>query len=199
MKTIFRTEGWRAFFRGLFPSLLGITHVAVQFPLYESLKRWSSECFRLILVPNLSSCHSHFRTLIRQRGTGGSNTLSNSWLLSRSEDDCVDRDLPSRSSAHTTADLPQADRRPGSGSRPPPPSAWHYTNGEDDRAQRRLEGAVQRSLCEPRTNGTKQCSNDGDVSVFNWTNGGDDADGDNFVPLHQLPPLSPGTRCCCDI
>lgn len=36
--TIYRTEGWRAFFRGLFPSLLGITHVAVQFPLYEFLK-----------------------------------------------------------------------------------------------------------------------------------------------------------------
>lgn len=50
MKTIFRTEGWRAFFRGLFPSLLGITHVAVQFPLYEYLKRWSSECSDLVVV-----------------------------------------------------------------------------------------------------------------------------------------------------
>lgn len=40
--TIYRTEGWRAFFRGLFPSLLGITHVAVQFPLYEALKKWAS-------------------------------------------------------------------------------------------------------------------------------------------------------------
>ncbi|KAI0632009.1 mitochondrial NAD transporter [Trametes polyzona] len=37
--TIYRTEGARAFFRGLLPSLLGITHVAVQFPLYEHLKR----------------------------------------------------------------------------------------------------------------------------------------------------------------
>lgn len=36
--TIYRTEGGRAFFRGLFPSLLGILHVAVQFPLYERLK-----------------------------------------------------------------------------------------------------------------------------------------------------------------
>ncbi|EIN12582.1 mitochondrial NAD transporter [Punctularia strigosozonata HHB-11173 SS5] len=36
--TIYRQEGWRAFYRGLFPSLLGIAHVAVQFPLYEQLK-----------------------------------------------------------------------------------------------------------------------------------------------------------------
>ncbi|EPS96514.1 hypothetical protein FOMPIDRAFT_1130206 [Fomitopsis schrenkii] len=45
--TIYRTEGWPAFFRGLLPSLLGILHVGVQFPLYEHLKtvarRHSSE------------------------------------------------------------------------------------------------------------------------------------------------------------
>ena len=36
--TIYRSEGIRAFYRGLLPSLLGIAHVAVQFPLYEQLK-----------------------------------------------------------------------------------------------------------------------------------------------------------------
>ncbi|KAF9049455.1 mitochondrial carrier [Hymenopellis radicata] len=39
--TIYRTEGLPAFYRGLLPSLLGIAHVAVQFPLYEQLKIWA--------------------------------------------------------------------------------------------------------------------------------------------------------------
>ena len=41
--TIYETEGLRAFYRGLLPSLIGITHVAVQFPLYEWLKKWARE------------------------------------------------------------------------------------------------------------------------------------------------------------
>lgn len=41
IQTIYRKEGIRAFYRGIFPSLLGIFHVAVQFPLYEQLKVWA--------------------------------------------------------------------------------------------------------------------------------------------------------------
>jgi solute carrier family 25 folate transporter 32 len=36
--TIWRQEGARSFFRGVVPSLLGVTHVCVQFPLYEQFK-----------------------------------------------------------------------------------------------------------------------------------------------------------------
>ncbi|KAF8319013.1 mitochondrial carrier [Clavulina sp. PMI_390] len=35
---IYRSDGIHAFYRGLIPSLFGVTHVAVQFPLYEELK-----------------------------------------------------------------------------------------------------------------------------------------------------------------
>jgi solute carrier family 25 (mitochondrial folate transporter), member 32 len=36
---LFKVEGIRGFYRGLAPSLLGILHVAVQFPLYERFKQ----------------------------------------------------------------------------------------------------------------------------------------------------------------
>lgn len=41
---IYKTEGLKGFYRGLLPSLFGVSHVAVQFPLYESFKGWASEC-----------------------------------------------------------------------------------------------------------------------------------------------------------
>ncbi|ORY35175.1 mitochondrial carrier [Rhizoclosmatium globosum] len=36
--TIFKIEGWRAFYKGLGPSLLGVSHSLIMFPLYERLK-----------------------------------------------------------------------------------------------------------------------------------------------------------------
>lgn len=54
-KTIYSTEGFRGFYKGLGPSLMGVSHVAVQFPLYEKLKVWLSK-FNLL--------NHHLRILI---------------------------------------------------------------------------------------------------------------------------------------
>ncbi|KIO11718.1 hypothetical protein M404DRAFT_994430 [Pisolithus tinctorius Marx 270] len=50
--TIYETEGIRAFYRGLLPSLFGILHVAVQFPLYEQLKIWARK-YIYIRMPSI--------------------------------------------------------------------------------------------------------------------------------------------------
>ncbi|ORY31219.1 mitochondrial carrier domain-containing protein [Naematelia encephala] len=41
IRTIYRNEGFGAFYKGLLPSLMGVSHVAVQFPLYEKAKQWA--------------------------------------------------------------------------------------------------------------------------------------------------------------
>ncbi|WVQ85796.1 hypothetical protein IAT38_007964 [Cryptococcus sp. DSM 104549] len=38
---IYKNEGLGAFYKGLLPSLMGVSHVAVQFPLYEKAKTWA--------------------------------------------------------------------------------------------------------------------------------------------------------------
>lgn len=38
IRTIYKTEGLVSFYRGLVPSLMGVSHIALQFPLYEQLK-----------------------------------------------------------------------------------------------------------------------------------------------------------------
>jgi hypothetical protein len=61
--TIYRSEGPRAFYRGLLPSLLGIIHVAVQFPLYEQLKVWASKLFFInVTKDEKKTLHRCFRT-----------------------------------------------------------------------------------------------------------------------------------------
>lgn len=37
-KSILKNEGWRAMYKGIVPSLLGVSHVVIQFPIYEYFK-----------------------------------------------------------------------------------------------------------------------------------------------------------------
>lgn len=39
-RKMYKEEGISSFYRGLLPSYLGLAHVAIQFPLYENLKKW---------------------------------------------------------------------------------------------------------------------------------------------------------------
>lgn len=39
-RKMYKQEGIGAFYRGLLPSYFGLAHVAIQFPLYENLKKW---------------------------------------------------------------------------------------------------------------------------------------------------------------
>ncbi|KAI9810965.1 MAG: hypothetical protein M1827_005696 [Pycnora praestabilis] len=43
VRQIMRTEGLSGFYRGLLPSLIGVSHGAVQFMAYEQLKKWKAE------------------------------------------------------------------------------------------------------------------------------------------------------------
>lgn len=50
--SIFKREGFLAFYKGLGPSLLGTTHVLIQFPLYEKMKAWQMKRERIATINN---------------------------------------------------------------------------------------------------------------------------------------------------
>ncbi|BEJ15383.1 hypothetical protein CspHIS471_0411500 [Cutaneotrichosporon sp. HIS471] len=56
--SIYKTEGLRAFYKGLVPSLFGVTHVAVQFGLYEKSKTWASRDGRQLTPTAILGCSS---------------------------------------------------------------------------------------------------------------------------------------------
>jgi len=94
-RTIYRTEGIRAFYRGLLPSLLGITHVAVQFPLYEQLKRWARKTYLYLTFPLSPSIDPHAIVIPRKRLILTASSTNDFALLRHGQDDGVNSYLPS--------------------------------------------------------------------------------------------------------
>lgn len=69
--SIYRTEGLRAFYKGLLPSLIGVSHVAVQFPLYEKAKSWAGACgLSSISFPFRGDLYPHLRSRASARTSG---------------------------------------------------------------------------------------------------------------------------------
>ncbi|KAG0169668.1 hypothetical protein DFQ30_003337 [Apophysomyces sp. BC1015] len=68
-RTIARDEGIRGFYKGLGPSLIGVSHVALQFPMYEKLKFWfhaethmTSGSIAILLASSLSKMAASMAT-----------------------------------------------------------------------------------------------------------------------------------------
>ncbi|CUS21951.1 LAQU0S04e04588g1_1 [Lachancea quebecensis] len=56
---IYTTEGMKTFYSGLLPSLFGLFHVAIHFPIYEKLKVW------LHCYPSITASDDHNLNLVR--------------------------------------------------------------------------------------------------------------------------------------
>jgi solute carrier family 25 folate transporter 32 len=66
--TIYKNEGLRAFYKGLLPSLFGVSHVAVQFGLYEKSKSWASREGRQLTPTAILAC-SAFSKMVASLAT----------------------------------------------------------------------------------------------------------------------------------
>lgn len=62
MKIIYRTEGWKAFYKGLGASFLGLSHVAIQFPLCKH------GTHLLTYYQCTSSIFPHYRRIFEEKG-----------------------------------------------------------------------------------------------------------------------------------
>lgn len=59
LKCIYKVEGLKALYKGLIPSLVGVSHVVIQFPLYERLKfKMKSNDNNELTTLQLLSCSS---------------------------------------------------------------------------------------------------------------------------------------------
>jgi solute carrier family 25 folate transporter 32 len=76
LRGIVRDEGWLALYKGLGASTLGLSHIAIQFPVYEWLKRSLSEYARASDAPRTRLDARLSRRGSQTRASGGVGTLS---------------------------------------------------------------------------------------------------------------------------
>lgn len=165
--TIYRTEGARAFFRGLLPSLLGITHVAVQFPLYEHLKRVAGEHAPFPLQPLPPPGRITHRVAKHSpRAIRTADPRPDPGVLRRREDDRVNSDIPARGRADAAADAKAAARRRRRQQRRARGVVrGHRAHDEAHDRRRGLARALPRPVREPRAHCAEQRGDDVNVSL----------------------------------
>lgn len=95
-RTIYEQEGFRAFYRGLSASFLGLPHVAIQFPLYEYLKQFSCQqrgkqessaidhFFASIIAKSIACSITYPHEVLRARMQDTTHRLTSSMTSSRS-------------------------------------------------------------------------------------------------------------------
>ncbi|KAL7422834.1 hypothetical protein Q5752_002130 [Cryptotrichosporon argae] len=120
VRTIYRTEGFRTFYKGLLPSLLGISHVAVQFPLYEKAKAWASGDDTQALTPTSILLCSAFSKMVASLATYPHEVLRTRLQIQKR------KTTPAPTAAAATAAVPRPSSHPlysplVTGSNPPVP------------------------------------------------------------------------------
>ncbi|OCF33677.1 solute carrier family 25 (mitochondrial folate transporter), member 32 [Kwoniella heveanensis BCC8398] len=107
IRSIYKTEGFKAFYKGLLPSLMGVSHVAVQFPLYEKAKSWADtgEGDHSSLPPSTILACSAFSKMIASLCTYPHEVLRTRLQIRKSSESSVASTSSKSSSASNTSSL----------------------------------------------------------------------------------------------
>ncbi|CDR87152.1 related to YIA6-Pvruvate transporter of the mitochondrial inner membrane [Sporisorium scitamineum] len=116
---IYKSEGLRGFYKGLLPSLFGVSHVAVQFPLYESFKslarRREGEEEAELEASTILLCSSTAKMI------ASVTTYPHEVLRTRLQMQPRNKSIPPSPTATPSSSISSAAAASSSASTPPPP------------------------------------------------------------------------------